>query len=498
MKNPKQLFLVLFCVTWLISPLQGKGLSNILSSKNLVVCELRCEYLINPIAISEASPRLSWALKSSDPNARNLKQRAYQILVATSQELLDKEIGDMWDSGRVVSDQSIQVHYSGEPLDSRGLYFWKVRVWDNSNQVSDWSQDAYWRMALLQTEEWQAQWIAMPEIFWVDSMLEDSEEVAVGQWLWSHDINRTYLRKTFVLDNISEIEKALIRVEADNRFNLWINGQALSIPALANWRKTPAQDVRLLLQPGKNIVNIRALNTDTPLSFVSALRAGLKIDYAAGANGEPARTRTILSDETWMMTRITWPKVFLRHGEGFKEEDWLKPGFADIEPPDVCQSLHPRLTRRSWHARHEFHLDSKPVSAQVYVTAHGLYELRLNGTKIGNDLLTPDHMRHCKLYQVYDVTDALTDGQNCLAALVGSGWSNSHGHSILTPDKPLLYAQLHITYANGVSKVVATNENWKTHPSPCRGFSIPCSTFVGQVSLHPVKNAFRINTCYCL
>jgi alpha-L-rhamnosidase len=466
MKNPKQLFLVLFCVTWLISPLQGEGLSNIVSSKNIEAHELRSEYLINPIAISEASPRLSWALKSSDSNARNLKQRAYQILVATSQELLDKEIGDMWDSGMVVSDQSIQVHYSGEPLDSRALYFWKVRVWDNSNQVSDWSQDAYWRMALLQTEEWQAQWIAMPEIFWVDSMLEDSEEVAVGQWLWSHDINRNYLRKTFVLDNISEIEKALIRVEADNRFDLWINGQAVSIPEQTNWRKTPAQDIRLLLQPGKNIVNIRALNTDTPLSFVSALRAGLKIDYPAGANGEPARTRTILSDETWMMTRITWPKIFLRHGEGFKEEDWLKPGFTDIEPPDVCQSLHPRLTRRSWHARHEFNLDSKPVSAQVYVTAHGLYELRLNGTKIGNDLLTPDHMRHCKLYQVYDVTDALTDGQNCLAALVASGWSNSHGHSILTPDKPLLYAQLHITYANGVSKVVATNENWKSHPSP--------------------------------
>jgi alpha-L-rhamnosidase len=466
MRTTKQSFLMLFIVVLLISPFQGKGLSKILSSNNFEVSELKCEYFKNPITISEARPRLSWEFKSLNPKTRNLKQSAYQILVATSQELLDKGIGDMWNSGKVLSDRNIQVSYSGQPLKSRKLYFWKVRVWDNNNQVSDWSPASVWRMAILNTDEWQAQWITIPESFWTETLRQDPEKVEVGQWLWCNDINRIYLRKTFVLDNINDIVKALIRIEADNRFDVWINGKAILIPEQTDWRKTPEQDIRRLLQPGENIVNIRALNTDTPLWFMSAIRAGLEMNYAAGANGKPARTETILSDKTWMMTRITWPKVFMPYGGGFKEEEWLKPGFTDIELPDICQSLHPRLTRRSWYARHEFNLESKPVSAQVYVTAHGLYELRLNGRKVGNDLLTPDYMKHVRLYQVYDVTDALTDGQNCLAALVGSGWLNSYGHSTLTSDKPLFFAQMHIKYANGVSEIVATNENWKTHPSP--------------------------------
>jgi len=94
------------------------------------VTTLRCEYLENPPGIDEEKPRLSWVIDESTqmPEARDLKQTAYQVLVASSEELLKKDKGDLWDSRKVASDQSIQVEYAGTPLESRQLCYWKVRI----------------------------------------------------------------------------------------------------------------------------------------------------------------------------------------------------------------------------------------------------------------------------------------------------------------------------------------------------------------------------------
>lgn len=65
---------------------------------------LRCEYLVNPLAIDTPAPRLSWVLHPFQPHLRNLRQIAYQVLVATSVAKLAADQGDAWDSGRVESD----------------------------------------------------------------------------------------------------------------------------------------------------------------------------------------------------------------------------------------------------------------------------------------------------------------------------------------------------------------------------------------------------------
>jgi alpha-L-rhamnosidase len=434
--------------------------------ETLDVVELRCEGRKKPLCVIEGRPRLSWILLS---NRRGTMQSAYQVLVASAAELLAKDQGDLWDSGKVVSDRSIQVAYAGKPLASRARCFWKVRVWDNGGQVSAWSPAASWEMAITDAAEWRAKWIALPDSVWPPPPIADNE-VAVGQWLWCQEMNRIYIRKTFQLGDVEQISKAQIRIEADNHFDLWVNGQMLAVAPQTDWRKTPALDIRPFLKAGENIVCIRALNTDTPLWFMSALRAGMRVDYAAGADGTAARSQAILSDATWLITRITWPKIYLPGvlpgAAGFSEEAWLKPGFTDLEKPDICQVMHPRLTRRSWDARREFSLASKPVSARLYVTAHGLYEMHLNGRKVGNDLLTPDYTKECRLYQIYDVTDTVVDGRNCLAARVGSGQANGNSTSVLLSNKPLLLAQLQLIYADGHSETITTDRAWKTQPSP--------------------------------
>ncbi len=122
------------------------------------VQNLRCEYLSNPLGVDVSSPRLSWMIVSS---IRGDLQKAYQVVVSSSRELLAKDEGDMWNTGKVESDRSVQVEYNGKTLHSGSPYFWKVRIWDAEGKVSAWSEPARWSMGLLQPADWMnARWIA--------------------------------------------------------------------------------------------------------------------------------------------------------------------------------------------------------------------------------------------------------------------------------------------------------------------------------------------------
>jgi len=120
---------------------------------------LRCEGLLEPQGIDTARPRLSWELGAVQPDTFALKQSAYQILVASSLQKLATDQGDLWDSGKIVSDETIHVPYAGTALGSRQVCHWKVRVWDQDGVGSDWSAPARWSMGLLVPSDWQAVWV---------------------------------------------------------------------------------------------------------------------------------------------------------------------------------------------------------------------------------------------------------------------------------------------------------------------------------------------------
>jgi len=118
---------------------------------------LTCEYGENPLGIETQHPNLSWKLESGK---RNQVQKAYQVIVANSIESLSENEGDIWNSGKVDSDQSVHVPYAGtKRLESGRRYFWKVRVWDQEDMASEWSEPAYWEMGLLDPADWKASWI---------------------------------------------------------------------------------------------------------------------------------------------------------------------------------------------------------------------------------------------------------------------------------------------------------------------------------------------------
>ena len=122
----------------------------------MTVSNLSCEDRPGPSGIDVAQPRLGWTLQSSQ---RGDRQPAYQILVASSQTLLDANTGDLWNSGMVVTNQLNQILYGGAPLPTSQQVFWKVRVWDGNNLASAWSATASWTMGVLNLGDWQAQWI---------------------------------------------------------------------------------------------------------------------------------------------------------------------------------------------------------------------------------------------------------------------------------------------------------------------------------------------------
>ncbi len=119
--------------------------------------ELKCEYLTDPLGIDVRQPRFSWVLDHSE---RGQLQTAYQVLVATNSSLLEPGKADQWDSGKVASDNSTQVVYGGKPLESGRAYYWRVRVWDKSDQASPTSATGRFETAMLSPSDWKAQWIA--------------------------------------------------------------------------------------------------------------------------------------------------------------------------------------------------------------------------------------------------------------------------------------------------------------------------------------------------
>ena len=133
-------------------------LAAIPSHASLTASDLRCEYQPGPVAVDATHPRLGWVLESG---TRDDRQTAYRIIVASSMQRLQRDEGDLWDSGKVVSSEQNQIAYAGKPFTANMECFWKLQVWDKDDKASDWSKPARWSMGLLQAADWQAKWIGV-------------------------------------------------------------------------------------------------------------------------------------------------------------------------------------------------------------------------------------------------------------------------------------------------------------------------------------------------
>ncbi len=224
--------------------------------------DLRCEYPTDPLGIDTIQPRLSWTLQSGQ---RGQAQTAYRILVASDRRRLDRQTGDLWDSGKVVSDRSAQIAYAGAPLESQMQCYWKVLVWDKDGQPSSWSRPAFWTMGLLKPGEWKANWIGF------DSSRNRSSDaqkldLSPAQWIWypgeqaagAAPVATRYFRKEFTIPEERELVSAICAVSADNSFAMFLNGRRIRNGS--NFKEAIASDVAEHLHKGKNVIAVEAGN----------------------------------------------------------------------------------------------------------------------------------------------------------------------------------------------------------------------------------------------
>ncbi|MCX6302923.1 MAG: glycoside hydrolase family 78 protein [Bacteroidia bacterium] len=158
-----------------------------------------------------------------------------------------------------------------------------------------------------------------------------------------------------------------------------------------------------------------------------------------------------------------------------RESKWSEPAFWEmglLSPSDwkakwIEMDGDTNRYAPSPHFRKEFSIDKTISKAVIYVTAHGLYELHLNGKKVGDEVLTPGWTSYGKRiqYQVFDVTDQLVKGKNAVGAVLGDGWYRgtlAWGDNWAIYGKRLgLLMQMKITYSDGSESLIVTDETWK-------------------------------------
>ena len=316
--------------------------SNVSATSTIKVNGLRCEYLVNPLGIDEGKPRLSWISESS---VRGQKQTAYRVLVAGSRENLKKNIGDLWDTGKVRSEQSIQVVYGGKALESRAQCFWKVMVWDKDNMPSAWSSPAMWSMGLLDQKAWQAKWIGFdtepPPKDIVPLPIRNAKEdskVKVKRYLPS-----PHLRKEFSVSG--KISRASLYVTAQGHVEMHLNGKRVGdeyfTPGWTDYRKRiyyRTFDVTDMLKNGPNAIgailgdgwfrgNISILGQN---QYGDRLRllSQLHIDYTDGTS------EIVASDPSWKASfgPIVLSDMFEGETYDARKEisGWDTPGFDEM------------------------------------------------------------------------------------------------------------------------------------------------------------------------
>jgi len=310
-------------------------------NKDLHIEIMYCEYQQNPLGIDNPFPRFTWIVNCY---LKDGFQTAYQILVSDSPENLKENRGNIWDSGKVFSGKSAQVVYQGEKLRSRQKYYWKVRIWDNFDQVSIFSEIAYWEMGLLDPENWKSAWISPPRIF--DWAKRDQQRKGLSKDA-PPELGEPapIFRKEFTLTG--DVVNARAYVTGLGYYELYINeqkvGENMLDPAFTDYDKTvlyQTYDIVDNLIQDTNAIGImlgngwydmfsrgvwsfdRASWRDDP-----AMRIDLQIEYVDGG------IHIITSDSTWKC--FPGPVIFnsIRQGEMYdarlEQQGWSSTGFDD-------------------------------------------------------------------------------------------------------------------------------------------------------------------------
>ncbi len=409
--------------------------------------DLKCEYRVDPLGIDVAAPRLSWILASSDSKTRGVKQSAYRILVASSSRKLALGQGDLWDTGEVKSAQSIHVEYAGKTLGSGTIAFWEVQIWDQNRKRSPWSTQSLWSMGLLRQEDWKAKWIGLDEKGLFKSPNSPYRHLKNARWIWSSGDGLPVFTKGFLIPAEREIASALCVMGADPGFELTLNDRLIARGTKV--RSPEVLEIARFLKPGENRISVKASSSG---KVTAGLIGVFRIVFR---HGDPLMLST---DSTW-----SGQDASVRDLGQYGVAPWGEVGYTEE------RALPARMLRK------EFVAKGGVKRATAYVSGMGLFEMYVNGSKIGDHVLSPNLTDYGKTiyYVTFDVTKNVTAGKNVVGLILGNGryWAPREKVPIGMKNfgYPKARAQLEIEYADGTTARVVSDGTWKvTTDGPIR------------------------------
>ncbi|WP_433611083.1 family 78 glycoside hydrolase catalytic domain [Dactylosporangium sp. CA-139114] len=415
----------------------------------LSVASATVEHRANPLGVDAAQPLFGWKLSAATGQQ---EQGAYQIQVSTT----SANTADVWDSGRVASSSQVDVAYSGPALASMRGYFWRVRVWDTQGRAGAWSATQSFETALRSpASEWTADFVGAPAT---------GADVSGATWIWYPEGDPAagvpaatrYFRRTFTLTGAPS--SATLVVTGDDTADVWVNGVPVSSsPRVTDsWKRAATLDLAGRLTSGTNTIAISAQNTTQSPAGVLA-----KLTVAGGP--------TITSDAGWKAS-TTNPSGW--NTTGFNDSAWPAAQAVAAYGTGPWGS-NVLVVKPTPLVRKGFTVSKAVASARLLTTALGLHETRLNGAKVGADVLAPGWTDYNKRlqYKEYDVTGQIRQGANALGAYVGNGWYSGNvgfAGSQLYGTQPWYSAQLVITFTDGTTQSVKTDGTWKVTTGPIR------------------------------
>ncbi len=423
---------------------------------SLLATDLTVERQSEPLGVDDAAPLFGWEVTSDAPGAA---QTAYEIEVFSA----GSDAPDLWDTGRVESSQSFDISYGGADLESRAAHTWRVRVWDEAGVASPWSDPATFETAFLDDDEFGGDWIGSPA-------RRPATTFTGAGWIWTDGggaggnapAGDRFFRTTFDLPAGVDIVSAQIQATADDYFVLSVNGtEALRSPTSGEaWRTPRVADVSDRLTAGRNVLAARVTNG---AQGFAGLLGKLRVELSDG------RVVEINTDASWRAATAAaagWDQP------GFDDSAWPAavvgaaygggPWGSNISAPTPPEAL----------LRKDFTVAKEVAKARAYVTGLGFYKLYLNGERVGDHELDPGFTVYDEttLYSVYDVTEALRDGENAVGVSLGRGyfgqtfpdeWMSSPWH-----DDTKLKLELAITYTDGTVERVVSDRTWTAGAGP--------------------------------
>ncbi len=381
--------------------------SVVIFSQNLTITQPQCQGLTNPLGIDTKQPVFGWQLQSAQ---RGVTQTAYRLLVSSSNLLLQKNIGNIWDSKKIFSAVTNFIFCKTGSFKATEKYFWKVQVWDNKKNIAE-SEVQYFTTGLFTHKDWSnAKWIGYEEL--PDSLLTvpGIHGPDIKKKLGTNKLKQRSIVPLFrkLVTANKEIANATVYISGLGHYELSINGEKIGnsflAPGWTNYNQKVlynTYDVTPKIKKGNNAIGVIAGNGFYNISRERYIKLAIAYGYPKMIckivfTYSDGSSSTVVSDASWKTATspITFSSIY--GGEDYDANlemtNWNKIDYNDATWQQAITVTPPKS---KLHAECGFAVKVNEVlyaqsitkpkdSVYVYDFAQnlsGIIELRVKGKK---------------------------------------------------------------------------------------------------------------------